>query len=150
MGTADKICRHACRTERNGIMAVRKSSGITVRHCCGLKLPKDFPCRIMLTRETFTITHVKPKMVIMLPVSRINSFSAMEEEKYMLKYMGETAASTKSPTVKKYYLVVDYKSKNGGNKQLVFWGTDLEYTKFIEFQHTPLDLENHRETIYKF
>ena len=100
-----------------------------------------YPCRIELTGEALVITRIKPETTVTLPVSQIKAFSAMEEENYMLHYHGEAENTSKAKGIKKYYLVVDYISKNGEEKRLAFWGTAAEYGKFIEFQHMTLNGE---------
>lgn len=116
----------------------KKLPGVPVQHYEGLDFPKDYPCRIELTSEVFTITRIKPETTVTLPVSQIKSFSAMEEENFMLHYHGEAASTTKAAGIRKYYLVVEYTSKGGEDKRLAFWGTSSEYGKFIEWQHAPL------------
>lgn len=120
----------------------KKKTGIPVQHYEGLDFPQDFPCRIELLRDSFTITRIKPESTIILPLSQIKGFSAMEEENFMLRYHGEAIFTTKAPGIKKYYLVVNYISKKGEEKMLAFWGTAAEYGKFLELQHIPLASES--------
>lgn len=119
----------------------KKEKGISVMHYEGLDFPQDFPCRIELTEEAFVITRIKPKTTVTLPKSQIKSFSAMEEENFMLRYHGEAVSTSKTKGIKKYYLVVDYISKNGEDKMLSFWGTISEYGKFVKLQYTFLNNE---------
>lgn len=119
----------------------KKLPGIPVQHYEGLDFAKDYPCRIELTGEAFVISRIKPETTVTLPVSQIKAFSAMEEENFMLHYHGEAENTSKAKGIKKYYLVVDYISKNGEEKHLAFWGTAAEYGKFIDFQHMTLNSE---------
>ena len=63
-------------------------------------------------------------------MNRIKSFSAMEEEKFMLKYHGQAKNTSKLKGAKKYYLVVEY-----DKGMLAFWGTAKEYKQFIALQY---------------
>ncbi len=119
----------------------KKLPGIPVNHYEGLDFPKDFPCGIELTKEAFIITRINPEVTVTLPISQIKSFSAMEEENFMLAFHGEAVSTTKTPGIKKYYLNVEYVSKNGENKRLAFWGTASQYKKFVELEHTTLSIE---------
>lgn len=116
----------------------KKLPGIPVQHYEGLDFPVDFPCRVELSEDSFTIKRIKPEVTVTLPVAQIKSFSAMEEERFMLQYHGEKVETSKAKGIKKYYLIVKYTSKAGEDKQLAFWGTAAEYGKFLEFQNTPL------------
>lgn len=116
----------------------KKAPGIPVTHYEGLDFPQDFPCRIELAADNLTVTRIKPDQTVTLPISRIKAFSAMEEPAFMLKYHGEAATTTKAKGIQKYYLVVDYTSKNGENKRLAFWGTASEYKQFMELQFMNL------------
>lgn len=120
----------------------KKKTGIPVQHYEGLDFPQDFPCRIELTEDSFIITRIKPEATVILPLSQIKAFSAMGEEKFMLRFHGEAISTSKAPGIKKYYLVVNYISKDGKEKMLAFWGTTSEYGKFLELQHTPLASES--------
>lgn len=117
----------------------KKLPGIPVQHYEGLDFAVDYPCRIDFSDGIFTITRIKPETTITLPVQQIKSFSAMEEEQFMLKYHSEKINTTKAKGIKKYYLVVNYTSKDSKEKRLAFWGTATEYGKFIEFQNMPLN-----------
>ncbi len=117
----------------------KKLPGIPVQHYEGLDFAVDYPCRVELSGEAFTITRIKPETTVTLPIAQIKSFSAMEEERFMLQYHGEKAETSKAKGIKKYYLVVKYTSKAGEEKHLAFWGTGSEYGKFLEFQNTPLN-----------
>lgn len=117
----------------------KKFPGIPVMHYEGLDFATDYPCRIEFIGEALIITRIKPETMVTLPVAQIKSFSAMEEENYMLKYHGQAKSTSKSKGIKKYYLVVEYTSKVGEEKRLAFWGTISEYRKFIELQNTNLN-----------
>lgn len=117
----------------------KKFPGVPVMHYEGLDFAVDYPCRVELSKEAFTITRIKPETTVTLPITQIKSFSAMEEERFMLQHHGNKAETSKAKGIKKYYLIVKYTSKIGENKQLVFWGTGAEYGKFLEFQNTNLN-----------
>lgn len=117
----------------------KKLPGIPVQHYEGLDFAVDYPCRVELSGEAFIITRIKPETTVTLPITQIKSFSAMEEERFMLKYHGEKAETSKAKNIKKYYLIVCYTSKTGEDKNLAFWGTAAEYGKFLELQNTPLN-----------
>lgn len=119
----------------------KKQSGIPVMHYEGLDFPNDFPCRIELKNDTFVIQRVKPEVTVTLPVSQIKSFSAMEEKNFMIRYHGQAVTTTKAKGIQKYYLVVDYISKEGEGKRLAFWGTPTEYGKFLELQRNFPNVE---------
>lgn len=119
----------------------KKKSGIPVVHYEGLDFPTDFPCRIELKDDTFFIKRIKPEVTVTLPLSQIKSFSAMEEENFMLRYHGQAVTTSKAKGIKKYYLVVDYISKENEEKRLAFWGTASEYGKFIELQRNSPNSE---------
>ncbi len=116
----------------------KKSPGVRVMHYEGLDFPQDFPCQIELNENEFVITRVKPNRTITLSTSQIKSFSAMEETNFMLRFHGEAKATSKAKGIQKYYLVVDYISKEGENKYLAFWATASEYKHFIDFQNRDL------------
>lgn len=119
----------------------KKQSGIPVMHYEGLDFPKDFPCRIELKNDTFVIQRIKPEVTVTLPISQIKSFSAMEEENFMIRYHGQAVTTTKAKGIQKYYLVIDYTSKEGEEKRLAFWGTSTEYGKFLELQRNSPNTE---------
>ena len=97
----------------------RKGPDIPVMHYEGLDFPQDFPCRIELTGDNFTVTRIKPDQTVTLPVSRIKAFSAMEEPAFMLRFHGQAVTTTKAKGIQKYYLVVDYVSKDKDRKSVV-------------------------------
>lgn len=117
----------------------KKLPGIPVMHYEGLDFPQDFPCGIELTTEALIITRIKPEATVNLAINQIKAFSAMEEENFMLRYHGEAKNTSKAKGIKKYYLVVNYVSKNNEENRLAFWGTAKQYGKFLEFQNTPLN-----------
>lgn len=123
----------------------KKQTDIPVMHYEGLAdFSKDYPCRIELTKEAFIIKRIKPETTVTLQLDRIKSFSAMKEENFMIAYHGQKTTTAKSG--EKYYLVVNYISKEGEDKYLAFWGTAFEYSKFLDFQHMSLP-SNHDYTL---
>ena len=120
----------------------KKENAIPVQHYEGLKdFTQDFPCKIEVKDSTFEIRRLKPETTVTLPLDRIKSFSAMEEENFMVKYHGEGMSTTKSKGIKKYYLVVDYTAQDGSEKMLAFWGTASEYKHFIDLQYSSTGSE---------
>ena len=55
----------------------------------------------------------------------------MEEPRFMEMYHGEAKRTDKG--TKKFYLVIEY-----DKGRLAFWGTSLEYGKFLELQSKGL------------
>ena len=109
----------------------KKESGIPVGHYEGIEgFATDYPCRIEVKGDVFEIKRIKPETTVTLPMNRIKSFSAMEEEKFMLKLKG----------AKKYYLVVEY-----DKGMLAFWGTAMEYGKFLDLQNKGVAAPSHIE-----
>lgn len=113
----------------------KKQSGITVQHYEGLDFPANYPCRIEIIGSDFIITRIKPETTITLPLNQIRAFSAMEEPDFMLEYHGEAISTSKAKGSNKYYLVVNYVSKDSQEKRLAFWGTISEYKKFVDLQY---------------
>ena len=106
----------------------KKESGIPVGHYEGIEgFATDYPCRIEVKDDVFEIR-------------RIKSFSAMEEEKFMLKYHGQAKNTSKLKSAKKYYLVVEY-----DKGMLAFWGTAMEYGKFLDLQNKGIAAPSHIE-----
>ena len=86
----------------------KEESGVPVQHYEGIKeFATDYPCRIEVKGDVFEIRRLKPETTVTLPLNRIKSFSAMEEEKFMLKYHGQANNTSKMKGVGKYYLVVE-------------------------------------------
>ncbi len=107
----------------------KKQPGIQVMHYEGIEdFATDYPCRLELAAEMLTITRIKPKTTVTLPVNRIQSISAMEESQFMQKYHGNTTSTGKNG-IKKYFLVIIY-----DKGMLAFWGTAKEYGQFIKMQ----------------
>ena len=118
----------------------KKKSELRVQHYEGTDLPINFPCSIEIVGENFEIKQKKNNSVISLPMQRIFSFSAMVEEDFMLKYHNEATKTAKFGN--KYYLVVDYESKDGSRSHLAFWGTEKEYRTFLKWQAEYRKQEN--------
>ncbi|WP_308652275.1 hypothetical protein [uncultured Anaerococcus sp.] len=116
----------------------KKNSPIKVMHYEGIpNFSTDYPCEIEIEDGNFIIKRLKPETTVTLPLERINSFTAMEENRFMVKYH-QAAAQTSKSKVGKYYLVVNYDKGT-----LVFWATALEYGKLLDLQNnTPLGQKN--------
>ena len=109
----------------------KKHTGIPVMHYEGIdSFATDYPVHIEVKDNIFEIRRLKPETTVTLPMDRIKSFSAMEEERFMVKYHGEAKNTSKMKNVKKYYLVIEY-----DKGRLAFWGTAKEYGKFLELQN---------------
>jgi hypothetical protein len=106
----------------------KKQKPIKVLHYEGIEgFASDYPCTLELTDDTLIIKRIKPETTVTLPLNRINSFTAMEEPRFMEMYHGEAKRTDKG--TKKYYLVIQY-----DKGRLAFWGTVSEWGKFIELQ----------------
>lgn len=109
----------------------KKQTGIPVMHYEGIdSFATDYPVQIEVKGGIFEIRRLQPETTVTLPMDRIKSFSAMEEERFMVKYHGEAKNTSKMKNVKKYYLVVEY-----DKGRLAFWGTAKEYGKFLDLQN---------------
>lgn len=107
----------------------KKTNEIKVMHYEGIDgFAADYPVQIELKDGMFCIHRIKPETNVTLPLDRITKFTAMEESRFMQKYKGNAAGTSKG--VKKYYLIVDYDKGT-----LVFWGTGTEYGRFLELQN---------------
>lgn len=100
----------------------------------------DYPCTLQLKNDQLVITRIKPETTVTLPLSRINSFTAMKEKRFMQQYHGNAAVTTKTKGIEKYYLVVQY-----DKGMLAFWGTAKEYGKFIDLQNNAFPAPDHIE-----
>lgn len=110
----------------------KKNKPIRVVHYEGIEqFAADYPCTIEIKDEQLVITRIKPETTVTLPLNRISSFTAMEESRFMEKYHGEEKTTSKGTP--KYYLVVQYDKGT-----LAFWGTSLEYGKFLDLQKMDL------------
>lgn len=108
----------------------KKESGIKVMHYEGISsFATDYPCTLEIKDNQLIITRIKPETTVTLPFNRINSFTAMEEKKFMQEYHGH--ATTTSKFGNKYYLIINYDKGT-----LVFWGTGTEYGEFLKLQNS--------------
>ncbi len=108
----------------------KKENGIPVMHYEGISdFATDYPCKLEVTSTQLIIKRLKPETTVTLPITRVKSFSAMEEEKFMLKYHGQAVNTAKTKGINKYYLVVEY-----DKGMLAFWGTAKEYRFFTDLQ----------------
>lgn len=112
--------------------------GIRAVHYEGLDFPANIPCGLELGETALTISRINPDITVTLPVGQIRAFTAMREPDFMLKYHGHAVSTSKMKGVDKFYLVVDYTSKEGAEKYLAFWGTASEYGKFLDLQNKAL------------
>lgn len=107
----------------------KKESGLPVQHYEGIaEFATDYPCRLSLDENMLIIKRIKPETTVTLPVNRIQAISAMEEERFMSKYHGQSRNTSKT-AIKKYYLVIEY-----DKGILAFWGTPKEYAEFVKMQ----------------
>ena len=116
----------------------KKEKGVPVMHYEGIDaFATDYPVNLLVDDETITITRrVKPETTVTLPLNRVQSFTAMEESRFMQQYKGNSATTSKSG-IAKYYLVVKYDKGN-----LVFWGTAKEYKYFLDLQYKTPETTN--------
>ena len=111
----------------------KKEKPLKAMHYEGIEqFASDYPCTLEIKDDVLVITRIKPETTVTLPMNRIQSFTAMEEERFMLKYHGQARSTAK--TGKKYYLVVQY-----DKGYLAFWGSAVEYGKFLELQKMTLN-----------
>jgi len=111
-----------------------KNFEVKAMHYEGIEqFASDYPCRLEVKDDTFIITRIKPETTVTLPMNRIQSFTAMEEARFMEMYHGEAKETSKAKNIKKYYLVVKY-----DKGMLAFWGSAMEWGKFIELQKMTL------------
>lgn len=109
----------------------KKDNSIHVIHYEGIsEFATDYPVTIELMNNDFIVKRLKPESKVILPLNRIKSFNAMEEENFMSKYHGHAETTTKTKSIQKYYLVVEYDKGT-----LVFWGTAKEYRAFVDLQY---------------
>jgi len=112
----------------------KKEEPIRAMHYEGIsQFAADYPCTLELKDGQLVITRIKPETVVTLPLDRINSFTAMEESRFMERFHGEAKTTSKMKGVNKYYLVIQY-----DKGMLAFWGTAKEWGKFIELQNSGL------------
>lgn len=108
----------------------KNKNEIRVMHYEGIpEFATDYPCTLEVTDTDLIIHRLKPDTTVRLPLSRIQSFSTMDEKSFLTKYHGTSDITSKSGT--KYYLVVSY-----DKGMLAFWGTAAEYKKFLDLQHS--------------
>lgn len=109
----------------------KKENAIPVMHYEGISnFATDYPVTIELADDALIVKRTKPETTVTLPLNRIKSFSAMEEKNFMLKYHGQAVTTSKTKSIQKYYLVVEY-----DKGLLVFWGTVKEYRIFLDMQN---------------
>ena len=119
----------------------KKEEPIRAMHYEGIsQFAADYPCTLELKDGQLVITRIKPETVVTLPLDRINSFTAMEEPRFMLQYHGQAKSTSKMKGVQKYYLVIQY-----DKGMLAFWGTAKEYGKFLDLQNNGLAATGHIE-----
>lgn len=110
----------------------KKEAPIRVMHYEGIDaFASDYPCTLEVKDDKVVITRIKPETVVTLPLSRISSFSAMEEPRFMERYHGEAKRTDKGTS--KYYLVIQY-----DKGMIALWGTAMEYGKFLDLQKKVL------------
>ena len=108
--------------------------GIRAIHYEGLDFPANTACGLEMNETALKITRINPDVVITLPVPQIRNLSVLREAEFMLKYHGQAATTSKMKGVDKFYMAVEYTSKEGAEKMLAFWGTASEYGKFLNLQ----------------
>ena len=113
----------------------KKESGV-VTHYEGIEhFATNYPVRLDVKDGILEIKRMKPETTVTLPLNRINSFSALEEQQFMQQYHGNAKTTSKSG-IGKYYLVIKY-----DNGMIALCGTAKEYRYFIDLQYHGLDEE---------
>jgi hypothetical protein len=113
----------------------KKEKPLKAMHYEGIdQFASDYPCTLEIKDDVLVITRIKPETTVTLPMNRIQSFTAMEESRFMEMYHGEAKETSKAKNIKKYYLVVKY-----DKGYLAFWGSAMEYGKFLELQKMTLN-----------
>ena len=108
----------------------KKENGVSVMHYDGIdQFATDYPVRLDVTDQELIIKRIKPEITVTLPLNRVQSFTALEESRFMQHYKGNSGTTSKSG-IGKYYLIVKY-----DKGQLAFWGTAKEYKYFIDLQN---------------
>lgn len=112
----------------------KKNKPIPAMHYEGIDgFQTDYPVQIEVKNSALEIRRIKPETLVTLSLDRINSISAMEESRFMLKYHGHATTTSKAKGINKYYLIVEY-----DKGYLAFWGTAREYRKFLDLQEIQL------------
>ena len=106
----------------------KKPDQIPVMHYEGLKFRRDYECSLELSEGVLLIRQRRRGPTYTLPLDRIRSFSVMEESVYMETYQDITAAPQRTI---KYFLVVDYNSKEGEPLRLAFWTMEKHREKLL-------------------
>ena len=108
----------------------KKEKILRVMHYEGIEsFATDYPCTLKIANDELIIKRTNPEATVTLPLSRIKSFSAMEEKNFMLQYHNQAITTSKAKGINKYYLVVKY-----DKGILAFWGGIKEYGEFIKLQ----------------
>lgn len=108
----------------------KKENGVPVMHYEGIdQFATDYPVRLDVTDQELIIKRIKPETMVTLSLNRVQSFTAMEESRFMQQYKGNAKPTSKSG-IGKYYLVIKY-----DKGQLVLWGTAKEYRYFLDLQN---------------
>lgn len=94
----------------------------------------NFPCQILLTDDVLRITKINPYVEVKLDRTRISSIDIFGELEYMSKFKGVSIETSKSKSIHKSYFVINYISKSGEKKQIVFWGTSVETIKVMKMR----------------
>lgn len=110
----------------------KKNSAIRVMHYEGITgFATDYPCTLEVQDDLLVIKRLKPETTVTLPMNRIQSFSAMGEAAFMLKYHGQAFSTSKAKGIQKYYLVISY-----DKGMVAVWGTVKEYNEFLKLQYS--------------
>ena len=127
-----------------GFGAKKEMKPIRAFHYEGIDaLYTDCPCWIRMTDSDFEVKSDKPEINITLQKDRIKSVSCLDEAKFMQKYHGTAAKTSK---MKKYYLAVEYVAKDGSDKMFAVWiwnvsGDSLKLIKMQnDFRPTQTDI----------
>ena len=127
-----------------GFGAKKEMKPIRAFHYEGIDaLYTDCPCWIRMTDSDFEVKSDKPEINVNLPKDRIKSVSCLDEDKFMQKYHGNAAKTSK---LTRKYLAIEYTSSAGENKMLAMWilhmsGDTLKLIKMQnDFRPTQTDI----------
>lgn len=116
--------------------------GVRAMHADGLDIPANQPCGLILEKASNVLQIVKfcPDLTLVLPLSQVKNVSLMGEAEYMtMKHGGPLSSSNRGP-IFKFYMVIDYLSKDQERRSMSFWTTAQDYGKFLTLQESILSI----------
>lgn len=94
----------------------------------------NYPVQLLLMEDALRITKINPYVEVRLDRTRILSIDILTEIEYMAKYKGTSATTSKAKNISKIYFIFNYIDKNGENKHLDFWGTNIDTSKIVKMR----------------